>query len=260
MWDYLVVSADGHAGPPRRTASTWTRVPAFDAHQGGVEAGRMVNTAFVEEWDEETAATRMRAGYDPAVRGAVLDRRAWRPRCCSPDADVLGTGRWPARRSARASARAPASIRGRGQGRGPGPQPLAGRLLRHQPPPRHRRGGRPDHGQRRRRGGRGGRPPPGACKGVLIPTRWFDRPRLPRPPLRPGVGGVRRGRAWSCTPTPAPAGRLPARSGFCRSTPPRPGGGRRPPSGCSCCRACSSATPTSSTRSPRTVPGGCPTS
>jgi predicted TIM-barrel fold metal-dependent hydrolase len=66
---------------------------AFDEHQAAVEAGRMVNTAFVDEWDEETGDHDMKAGYDPGVRDAVLDREGVAAEVLFPDADVLGTGR-----------------------------------------------------------------------------------------------------------------------------------------------------------------------
>ena len=53
----------------------------------------MVNTAFVEEWDEETGDHEMKAGYDPAVRDAILDQEGVAAEVLFPDADVLGTGR-----------------------------------------------------------------------------------------------------------------------------------------------------------------------
>jgi predicted TIM-barrel fold metal-dependent hydrolase len=93
---YLVISADGHAGPPadvyRDYLDPGFRV-AFDTHQAELQAGRMVNTAFVEEWDEETGDVEMKAGYDPGVRDAILDREGVAAEVLFPDADVLGTGR-----------------------------------------------------------------------------------------------------------------------------------------------------------------------
>ena len=51
---YLVVSADGHAGPPAHVYRDYLdpsfRV-AFDAHQEALEAGRMTNAAFVADPD-----------------------------------------------------------------------------------------------------------------------------------------------------------------------------------------------------------------
>ena len=51
MPNYLVISADGHAGPPADVYRDYLDPDfraAFDAHQEQLAAGRMVNTAFVE--------------------------------------------------------------------------------------------------------------------------------------------------------------------------------------------------------------------
>jgi predicted TIM-barrel fold metal-dependent hydrolase len=93
---YLVISADGHAGPPADVYRSYLDPgfrEAFDTHQAELEAGRMVNTAFVDEWDEETGDAEMRAGYDPATRDAILDKEGVAAEVLFPDADVLGTGR-----------------------------------------------------------------------------------------------------------------------------------------------------------------------
>jgi predicted TIM-barrel fold metal-dependent hydrolase len=93
---YLVISSDGHAGPPAAVYREYLDPAfreAFDLHQAELEAGRMVNTAFVEEWDEETGDHDMHAGHDPAVRDAVLDQEGVAAEVLFPDADVLGTGR-----------------------------------------------------------------------------------------------------------------------------------------------------------------------
>src|SRR4029453_5440857 len=96
MARYLVISADGHAGPP---SDVYRDCPhpglrgAFEAPQAEVQAGRMVNTDFVAEWDEETGDAEMKAGYDPAVRDAVLDHEGAAAEVLFPDADVLRTGR-----------------------------------------------------------------------------------------------------------------------------------------------------------------------
>ncbi|HEX8804986.1 MAG TPA: amidohydrolase family protein [Acidimicrobiales bacterium] len=96
MPTYLVISADGHAGPPpevyREHLDPGFR-EAFDRHQEELQAGRMVNAEFVAEWDEETGDHEMRAGYDPAVRDAILDQEGVAAEVLFPDADVLGTGR-----------------------------------------------------------------------------------------------------------------------------------------------------------------------
>jgi len=93
---YLVVSADGHAGPPAHVYRDYldpAHREAFDAHQELLEAGRMTNTAFVEEWDEETGDHEMLAAYDSDVREKVLDTEGVAAEVLFPDADVLGTGR-----------------------------------------------------------------------------------------------------------------------------------------------------------------------
>jgi len=93
---YLVISSDGHAGPPpavyREHLEEGYR-KQFDEHQAAQEAGRMVNTAFVEEWHEETGDAEMKAGYDPEVRDRILDQEGVAAEVLFPDADVLGTGR-----------------------------------------------------------------------------------------------------------------------------------------------------------------------
>jgi predicted TIM-barrel fold metal-dependent hydrolase len=96
MANYLVISADGHAGPPADVYRDYLDPAfreAFDHHQAELSAGRMVNTAFVEEWDEETGDREMKAGYDPATRDAILDQEGVAAEVLFPDADVLGTGR-----------------------------------------------------------------------------------------------------------------------------------------------------------------------
>ena len=96
MPKYLVISSDGHAGPPADVYREYLDPvfrEAFDDHQAVAEAGQMVNTAFVEEWDEETGDHGMKAGYDPEVRDAILDQEGVAAEVLFPDADVLGTGR-----------------------------------------------------------------------------------------------------------------------------------------------------------------------
>jgi len=100
MSNYLVVSSDGHAGPPaeiyREYLDPEFREP-FDTHQAQMaelsRLGRPDNSAFVEEWDEETGDHDLKAGYDPATRDAILDREGVAAEVLFPDADVLGTGR-----------------------------------------------------------------------------------------------------------------------------------------------------------------------
>jgi predicted TIM-barrel fold metal-dependent hydrolase len=66
---------------------------AFDAHQEAVAAGRMTNQAFVAEWDEETGDAELLAAYDSDVRDKILDTEGVAAEVLFPDADVLGTGR-----------------------------------------------------------------------------------------------------------------------------------------------------------------------
>jgi predicted TIM-barrel fold metal-dependent hydrolase len=97
MSKYLVISSDGHAGPPATIYREYLDPEfreAFDRHQEELEAGRMVDqSGFVEEWDEETGDHEMKAAYDPATRDRVLDQEGVAAEVLFPDADVLGTGR-----------------------------------------------------------------------------------------------------------------------------------------------------------------------
>ena len=94
--NYVVISADGHAGPPPQVYRDYLSAEfreAFDRHQEGLTAGRLVNASFVQEWDEETGDSDMKAGYDPSVRDRILDQEGVVAEVLFPDADVLGTGR-----------------------------------------------------------------------------------------------------------------------------------------------------------------------
>jgi predicted TIM-barrel fold metal-dependent hydrolase len=97
MPKYLVISSDGHAGPPAAIYREYLDPgfrEAFDAHQEELEAGRMVDqSGFVEEWDQETGDHDMKAAYDPPTRDAILDQEGVAAEVLFPDADVLGTGR-----------------------------------------------------------------------------------------------------------------------------------------------------------------------
>jgi predicted TIM-barrel fold metal-dependent hydrolase len=96
MPNYLVISADGHAGPPPDVYRDYLDPAfrlAFDEHQAAVETGQLVADEFIEEWDEETGDHDMKAGYDPTARDAILDQEGVAAEVLFPDADVLGTGR-----------------------------------------------------------------------------------------------------------------------------------------------------------------------
>lgn len=96
MSNYLVVSADGHAGPPAQVYREYLDAEyrdEFDRHQEEITTGQMVNEEFVAEWDEETGDHELKAAYDSGVRNAILDEEGVAAEVLFPDADVLGTGR-----------------------------------------------------------------------------------------------------------------------------------------------------------------------
>ena len=95
-------------------------------------------------------------------------------------------------------------------------------------------------------------------RGIMIPTMWRNRTPYNDAVLRPGVGGLRRGRTARSTPTRArPRWRSTATTPA--STWPRWCGGRCGRPGTCCSAGPSSATPTSSSWSPRPPPTGPPT-
>ncbi len=268
MSNYLVISSDGHAGPPSDVYREYLDPAfraAFDVHQAEMAAlaslGRPDNTAFVEAWDEETGDHDMQSGLRPG--GPRPDPRSRGRRRRGPVPRRRRAGNGSARRLAvRVGPRFGGRRRPRQrEGGRPGPQPVARRLLRHQPAAPDRRGRGAHH---RRRGGRRGRDAGGGAQGSAgdhDPHAVVRGPGLHRPVVRPRLGRVRRGRPRRPHPLGSGSGRLPARArASWPSTPPRRGGGRLARSGCSCCRGCSSATRRSSTPSPRTVRGGSPTS
>jgi predicted TIM-barrel fold metal-dependent hydrolase len=188
MEKYIVVSADGHAGPPGPVYREYLD-PAFheqfDAHQHEITTQRAVNEEFVEEWDEETGDRELKAAYDSDVRLGILDEEGVAAEVLFPDADVLGTGR------------AAASPFGSGLASGADAEPaqvLAGARAHNRwladfvaEAPTRRVGcavvpithgvenavaeihWAADHG----------------LKGVMIPTRWFDKPAYLDPGYEP---------------------------------------------------------------------------
>src|SRR6188768_291766 len=77
MSRYLIVSADGHAGPPAHIYREYLDEAfreRFDEHQNNITTTGMVPDSFVEEWDEETGDHDMLAAYDSDARLAVLDQ------------------------------------------------------------------------------------------------------------------------------------------------------------------------------------------
>jgi predicted TIM-barrel fold metal-dependent hydrolase len=102
MDKYLVISADGHAGPPAQVYRDYLAPDLrdrFDEHQKMMvemrEAmGREGNDEFRTKWEEETDGDGgLTAAYDSAARNAILDREGVVAEVLFPDADVLGTGR-----------------------------------------------------------------------------------------------------------------------------------------------------------------------
>lgn len=97
---YLLVSSDGHAGPPAALYRHYLD-PAyrerFDAHQAELEAlremTRTTDKGFGESWEAQTGDGGLSAAYDSDRRCAELDREGVAVEVLFPDADVLGTGR-----------------------------------------------------------------------------------------------------------------------------------------------------------------------
>jgi len=103
MSHYLVVSADGHAGPPadqyREYLDPGYR-EAFDEHQTQLREmlelmrGDKSREDFVEKWEHLTGGDGgLLAAYDSDHRDKVLDDQGVAAEVLFPDADVLGTGR-----------------------------------------------------------------------------------------------------------------------------------------------------------------------
>ncbi len=99
---YIVVSSDGHAGPPAELYRDYLDPEfrsRFDEHQETMNAFRASmetesSKRFVEEWEEETGGDGgLTAGYDSAARNEILDTEGVCAEVLFPDADVLGTGR-----------------------------------------------------------------------------------------------------------------------------------------------------------------------
>jgi predicted TIM-barrel fold metal-dependent hydrolase len=102
-WDcdvtkYLVISGDGHAGPPAHVYRDYLDPgfhASFDAYQDELAATRDTRTdeAFQAAWDEETGDHDLMAAYDSDARNKVLDTEGIAAEVLFPDADVLGSGR-----------------------------------------------------------------------------------------------------------------------------------------------------------------------
>jgi predicted TIM-barrel fold metal-dependent hydrolase len=98
---YAVISADGHAGPPAAVYRDYLDPEfrdRFDEYQRALlelqEAMGRKDAAFQQEWDDETGGDGgLTAAHDSATRNQVLDEEGVAAEVLFPDADVLGTGR-----------------------------------------------------------------------------------------------------------------------------------------------------------------------
>ncbi len=98
---YVVISADGHAGPPSSVYRDYLDPEfreRFDEHQRMMaelrEAMGRDNGAFRAEWEAETDGDGgLTAAFDSDARAAILDIEGVAAEVLFPDADVLGTGR-----------------------------------------------------------------------------------------------------------------------------------------------------------------------
>ena len=151
------------------------------------------------------------------ARNEMLDGEGVAAEVLFPDADVLGTGRIASSPFGTGLAGGPTTRPEPIRRREPGPQPLARRLLRRGtgPPHRRRRDPRdhPRHG--RSRSAESARRRSSGLRGILIPTRWFDRPAYHDPCYEPLWTPSPRSSAWCCTRTPARARRLRPRARAC---------------------------------------------
>jgi predicted TIM-barrel fold metal-dependent hydrolase len=96
---YLLISADGHAGPPAELYRDYLEEryrPQFDEHQAELSALRALaqqNASFREAWEKKTGDGGLTAAYDSDARNEKLDGEGVAVEVLFPDADVLGTGR-----------------------------------------------------------------------------------------------------------------------------------------------------------------------
>ena len=97
---YLLISADGHAGPPAEHYREYLdpeHRPAFDAHQAQVTALRQEllerSAEFRKGWEAATGDGGLTAAYESDERNERLDGEGVAAEVLFPDADVLGTGR-----------------------------------------------------------------------------------------------------------------------------------------------------------------------
>ena len=96
---YLMISADGHAGPPAEHYREYLEEryrSEFDHHQAEMSALRELaagNDDFKKDWEALTGDGGLLAAYDSDARNERLDGEGVAAEVLFPDADVLGTGR-----------------------------------------------------------------------------------------------------------------------------------------------------------------------
>jgi predicted TIM-barrel fold metal-dependent hydrolase len=96
---YLLISSDGHAGPPweaYRSHLDERYHERFDEHQAEMTALRQLasgNEKFKKEWEEQTGDGGLTAAFDSHARNERLDAEGVAAEVLFPDADVMGTGR-----------------------------------------------------------------------------------------------------------------------------------------------------------------------
>jgi predicted TIM-barrel fold metal-dependent hydrolase len=99
MDPYLLISSDGHAGPPPEAYREHLDPgyhARFDEHQAEMSALRALaasNEEFKKEWVAETGDGGLTAAFDSAARNERLDAEGVVAEVLFPDADVMGTGR-----------------------------------------------------------------------------------------------------------------------------------------------------------------------
>ena len=189
---YLLISADGHAGPPAELYRHYLDPgyhQRFDEHQAeqlAIPQAAGYGAESFEEWEAKTGDGGLTGAYDSDVRNEMLDSEGVAAEVLFPDADVMGTGRLASSPFGSGLASSGDSDPGAGAGRGPGPQPVAGRLRGRptRPPggggggahrPRHRRGGGRDRGGQAR----------SASAASSMPTRWMTEPAYHDPRYEP---------------------------------------------------------------------------
>lgn len=103
MGRYLVISSDGHAGPPADVYREYLDPEfrdRFDAHQKEMDEFRKAFTSgndgndFTQKWEEETGGDGgLTAAHHSDTRNDIIDTEGVAAEVLFPDADVLGTGR-----------------------------------------------------------------------------------------------------------------------------------------------------------------------